>query len=108
MLIPRLGIQPSGATQLTNDPNGPIEIPEGTYDVGDGYYHPIHSIIYSYDGEIKRTPSEKEVEWIVAKCRYNPRKNIPPITGDDDKVVKKVRAENAQADTGLLTSASKQ
>mmetsp|Transcript_25323 Transcript_25323/g.22348 ORF Transcript_25323/g.22348 Transcript_25323/m.22348 type:complete len:166 (+) Transcript_25323:53-550(+) len=52
------------------------EIPEGTYDVGDGYYDPIASIIYEYNGEILRTPNEKEVEWIISKCRYNPRTKL--------------------------------
>lgn len=52
------------------------EIPEGTYgnsvvcctrinnlivDVGDGYYEPVASIIYTYEGQVLRTPSEKEV-----------------------------------------------
>jgi len=32
-------------------------IPEGTYDVGEGYYEPIKSVIYNYEGDIIRTPS---------------------------------------------------
>lgn len=52
----------------------PYQIPEGTYgtyanrnelDVGEGYYEPVKSIIYRYDGTILRTPSEKEVENIL-------------------------------------------
>ncbi len=30
-------------------------------DVGEGYYEPIKSIIFKYDGTILRTPSESEV-----------------------------------------------
>lgn len=29
--------------------------------MGEGYYEPIMSIIYKYDGVILRTPSEEEV-----------------------------------------------
>ena len=64
-------------------------------DVGEGYYEPIKSIIYRYDGSILRTPSEQEVENIVKKCRYNPRLELV-ITGDNDKVIKKVCEKNAQ------------
>ena len=45
-------------------------------DVGEGYYEPIKSIIYRYDGSILRTPSEQEVENIMLKCRYNPRQSL--------------------------------
>ena len=31
-------------------------------DVGEGYYEPIKSIVYGYDGKILRTPSEQEVK----------------------------------------------
>jgi hypothetical protein len=44
--------------------------------VGEGYYEPVKSIIYRYDGTIHRTPSEKEVENILKRCRYNPKKDI--------------------------------
>jgi hypothetical protein len=45
-------------------------------DVGEGYYEPVKSIIYRYDNSILRTPSEKEVENILKRCRYNPKKDI--------------------------------
>ena len=35
------GIKPSGQTILTNCPDGENEIPEGTYDTGDGFFDPI-------------------------------------------------------------------
>eukprot|EP00331_Platyophrya_macrostoma_P020155 CAMPEP_0176464638 /NCGR_PEP_ID=MMETSP0127-20121128/36675_1 /TAXON_ID=938130 /ORGANISM="Platyophrya macrostoma, Strain WH" /LENGTH=211 /DNA_ID=CAMNT_0017857171 /DNA_START=14 /DNA_END=649 /DNA_ORIENTATION=- len=69
--------------------NRPLpEIPEGTYDVGDGYYEPVASIVYTYKGQVLRTPSEKEVEWVIEKCRYNPRKK-GVLGGEHDKVIKK-------------------
>ncbi|KRX05768.1 hypothetical protein PPERSA_09908 [Pseudocohnilembus persalinus] len=83
------GIQPAGATQMTREKDQPNEIPEGTYDVGVGYYEPIKSIIYKYDGNVLRTPSEEEVEDIMKKCRYNPRKALK-ISGDQDKIIQKV------------------
>lgn len=62
---------------MTKEEKKPHEIPEGTYgiiifvgfyfkilsikDVGEGYYEPIKSIIYEYNGSILRTPSEAEV-----------------------------------------------
>lgn len=52
------GIKPSGATQQTREKQ-PHIIPPGTYDTGDGYYEPVKSIIYTFDGKILRTPSEQ-------------------------------------------------
>jgi len=43
------GIKPAGKTQQTRDEK-PYPIPPGTYDTGDGYYEPIKSIIYTYEG----------------------------------------------------------
>lgn len=42
---------------MSREDKEPYDIPQGTYDVGEGYYEPIKSIIYTYNGEIKRTPS---------------------------------------------------
>ncbi|CAD8111804.1 unnamed protein product [Paramecium sonneborni] len=81
-------IKPAGITQMTKD-DILIEIPEGTYDVGEGYYEPVKSIIYRYDGSILRTPSEPEVENILKKCRYNPKKDFI-IDGKNDKVIQKM------------------
>jgi hypothetical protein len=55
----------------------------------------VKSIIYEYNGKILRTPSEKEVEGIIAKCRYNPRQLN--IGGEDDKMIKKVIEKNQQS-----------
>lgn len=81
------GIKPSGATQQTRDMK-PHVIPQGTYDTGDGYYEPVKSIIYTYEGHILRTPVESEVKFIMEKCRYVPKQ--VNIDGEKDKIIKKV------------------
>ena len=48
------GLRPDGKTLICNDINGPKNIPEGTYDIGDGFYDPTKRIICKYDGEFKR------------------------------------------------------
>ena len=52
---------------LTNDIKGPRKIPEGTYDIGDGYYDPIKRVICEYDSNFKRDLNEGEEEWIIDK-----------------------------------------
>lgn len=42
-------LRPDGKTLMTNDPKGPEKIPEGTYDIGDGFYDPVKRIICKYD-----------------------------------------------------------
>ena len=44
------GLRPEGKTLITNDIAGMKEIPEGTYDIGDGYYDPLKRMICEYDG----------------------------------------------------------
>ena len=39
----------------------PTVLPSTIPDVGEGYYEPVKSIIYEFNGKILRTPSEKEV-----------------------------------------------
>ena len=85
------GIRPSGSTQQTRDAT-PYIIPPGTYDTGDGYYEPVKSIIYTYEGSILRTPSEEEVKFIMEKCRYVPK--LVTIGGEKDKIIKKVLTTN--------------
>lgn len=89
------GIKPAGSTQLTRQ-NFPYSIPHGTYDVGEGYYEPIKSIIYQYSGEILRTPHEDQVSRIVSECRYNPK--ILNITGAEDKMIRKVIEKNKEGE----------
>ena len=43
-------LRPDGKTLFTNNPDGPQVIPEGTYDIGDGFYDPVKRIICKYDG----------------------------------------------------------
>lgn len=81
------GIKPSGATQQTRE-DKPHNIPTGTYDTGDGYYEPVKSIVYNYDGKIHRTPTEQEVKFILEKCRYVPK--AVDIDGSKDRVIKKI------------------
>ena len=83
------GIRPAGQTQLKNDPEGEKHIPAGTYDTGDGFYDPIRSLVFSFDGRtILRTPTAYEVDWIQRTCRYNPRDTREPITGVSIKLTK--------------------
>ena len=48
----------------------------------------MKSIIYTFDGKILRTPTEEEVKFIIAKCRYVPK--AIDIDGKKDIVIKKV------------------
>lgn len=67
------GLRPDGKTLICNDINGPKNIPEGTYDIGDGFYDPTKRIICKYDGEFKRDLEPGEEQWTSEKCRYNAR-----------------------------------
>ena len=85
------GILPAGQTQLINDIKGEKKIPPGTYDTGDGFFDPIRSLVFDYEGKvIKRTPNEEEVDWITRKCRYQPRATREPITGEEDEIIMRV------------------
>ena len=48
------GLRPDGLTLITNDIKGVKQIPEGTYDLGNGYYDPTKRAIFEYDGQFKR------------------------------------------------------
>ena len=54
------GLRPDGKTLITNDIKGPKQIPEGTYDIGDGYYDPTKRVICEYDGSFKRDLDQDE------------------------------------------------
>jgi len=85
------GIKPSGQTQLINDPAGEKQIPAGTYDTGEGFFDPIRSLIYNYEGTtLLRTPNAEEVDWIVRNCRYEPREAKEILTGESDEIVMRV------------------
>ena len=67
------GLRPDGKTLICNEMDGPKNIPEGTYDLGDGFYDPTKRIICNYNGEAMRDLGNDEEKWITEKCRYNPR-----------------------------------
>jgi len=83
----RDNLRPDGLTLLTNDIRGPRKIPEGCYDVGDGYFDPIKQIICEYDSNYKRDVTEEEQAWIVNKCRYEPNIFDDALEGNDDKII---------------------
>ncbi len=75
------------------------QIPEGTYDTGDGFYDPEKGTVFSYDNKFLRIPNEEEEHWIELKCRYNPRKidfkdeNNAEMTGANDEVIQNIARE---------------
>ena len=86
------GLRPDGLTLITNDINGVKDIPEGTYDVGDGYYDPVKRAIFDYNGNILRELEEEPEEtekWIKDKWRYNPNvlEDQYHLNGANDKII---------------------
>lgn len=82
-------LRPGNKTLFTNNPN-PVPIPEGTYDIGDGFYDPIKRVICKYDGQFSRELNVGEEQWIVEKCRYEPRKpkeDERVMDGSTDKII---------------------
>ena len=79
-------------TLKVNDIFGPKEIPEGTYDIGDGFYDPTKRIICKYDGEFKRDLDAGEEQWTTEKCRYQPRdfEDDSHLDGTEDKIIKEM------------------
>ena len=73
-----MGIRPDGKTLIVNNIDGPRLIPQGCYDIGDGFYDPTKRMICNYDGAFKRNMETGEEEWIVSKCRYNPTQYEDP------------------------------
>jgi len=62
------GIILADEPQLT-DKNPPMWIPVGTHDVGNGYFDPLDGMLYKYNGQTDRKPTEAEAAWAVRKCR---------------------------------------
>ena len=83
------GIRPDGKTLIVNNIEGPRLIPAGTYDIGDGFFDPQKRMICNYDGSFKRNMEAGEEEWIVGKCRYNPRQVDDPaeLNGGNDSII---------------------
>ena len=94
------GLRPDGKTLICNDINGPKNIPEGTYDIGDGFYDPTKRIICKYDGEFKRDLEPGEEQWITEKSRYNPRifEDDTHLDGRDDAIIKEMIMLNENPD----------
>jgi hypothetical protein len=98
------GLRPDGLTLLTNDIEGIREIPEGTYDVGDGYYDPVKRVICDYNHNYLRELEDGEEQWIREKCRYVPRKfdDDLHLDGHSDKIITKmieINKKNIMADS---------
>lgn len=95
------GLRPDGLTLITNDIRGPKDIPEGTYDIGDGYYDPTKRAIFEYDGQFKReVESAQEQQWITEKSRYNPKvfEDDSFLDGNGDKIIKEMIKLNQNPD----------
>ena len=86
------GLRPEGKTLLSNNIEGLRSIPEGTYDLGDGYYDPRQRMICKYNGQFMRELEPGEEEWIVQKCRYYARKNLDAVKldGTDDEIIQEM------------------
>lgn len=86
------GLRPDGLTLITNDVKGPKDVPEGCYDIGDGYYDPTKRILCEYDGNFKRDLDDGEEQWIVEKCRYNPKhyEEDTHLDGNQDKIIREM------------------
>ena len=86
------GLRPDGKTLICNEMDGPKNIPEGCYDIGDGYYDPTKRIICNYDHEFKRDLNPDEESWITEKCRYNPRifNDDSHLGGAEDSVIQEM------------------
>lgn len=63
------GVRPAGDTQATND-TVPKRLLRGCFDVGTGFYDPTDNTVYDFETrQPAYEPTEKEAEWIKAKCR---------------------------------------
>jgi len=87
-----MGIRPEGKTLIVNNIEGPRLIPTGTYDIGDGFYDPVKRMICNYDGSHMRNMEPGEEDWIIQKCRYNPRMVDDPtqLTGEKDSIIQEM------------------
>jgi hypothetical protein len=90
-------LRPDGKTLFTNNPD-PAPIPEGTYDIGDGFYDPIKRVICKYDGQFARELNIGEEQWIIEKCRYQarkPKEDEKILDGSTDKIIQQMKLLNA-------------
>jgi len=62
-------LKPAGQSQITNRVP-PLEIPEGHYDCGDGFYNPKTRVVHDYKQmKFLRNADDTEDEWITRTCR---------------------------------------
>ena len=65
-------LQMQGQTLIPSGIYGPRNIPEGTYDIGDGFYDATQNLIFKYNGEFKRDLEIGEEKWIIEKAFLQP------------------------------------
>ena len=67
-------------------------MPEGSYDIGDGYYDPTKRAIFEYDGTFKRDMDQGEEAWILEKCRYVAKQfeDDSHLDGGGDKIIREM------------------
>lgn len=60
--------------------------------MGDGYYDPSKRILCEYDGSFKKDLEQNEEQWIIEKCRYNPKtyEDDTHLDGNQDKIIKEM------------------
>ncbi|XP_022183055.1 MORN repeat-containing protein 5 [Myzus persicae] len=62
------GFQPAARSYITNR-QPTIEVPDGAYDAGDGFYWPLTNTVHDYyTNELIRVPTEECSNWIIENC----------------------------------------
>lgn len=75
----RNGIKPAGETQRTDDMHRP-PLPEGTFDVGNGYYDPTTHMVHDYGtGFEVRQPNEDEITFIESRAPISSSRGNPAV-----------------------------
>ena len=69
------GLRPAGLTLETNGGQAHA-IPEGTYDVGDGYLDPKTNKVMDYNGSFLRDADEEEQTWAKTFCRVGKESHV--------------------------------
>jgi hypothetical protein len=95
---------------ITNDIRGPRDIPEGTYDIGDGFYDPNKRAVFDYDGNFMRELDAEETQWITEKTRYNPKiyEDDSFLDGSSDNVIREMVKLNQNPELKQIRESGKQ